>query len=252
MTEVVVAVGEPLVRLGLLAALGDDERIGAVRVAEDPASIEPALAASPEAVVVLDVAWRRADPDLLPSIVERFPRARVLVYVAHTAEECVVRALLVAGDRLHLSPDAVCKVDECCLTSLRHHAHGCLPSEATPEQVVRAVTGVVRDEVVAAPWLSAVGASSMDHAGAADTRAITPRELEVMSLLAHGLGNKGIARRLGIKEQTVKNHLARIMTKMGVRNRVQVGLVAQRYGLEHAGAGTARWPVPNGADGGAE
>jgi DNA-binding NarL/FixJ family response regulator len=62
-------------------------------------------------------------------------------------------------------------------------------------------------------------------------RAITPRELDVMALVAEGLGNKAIARQLGIREQTVKNHLARLMSKLGLSNRVQVGLIASKYDL---------------------
>jgi DNA-binding NarL/FixJ family response regulator len=151
--------------------------------------------------------------------------------VAHTAEQCAVRHVMDAADQARLSPDALCRVDECCLMSLRNQAHGCLPREAGAEEVVRAVEGVAAGEIVAAPWLSVVnrartGRTPLDEAGA-----ITPRELDVMALLAEGMGNKAIARQLGIKEQTVKNHLARIMSKMGLNNRVQVGLAASRYNL---------------------
>jgi len=230
MLDVVIAVEEPLVRLGLQASLDRTEDVRVVEVMAGVEGLEDTLRGFPDAVLVLDVRHRQADPRLIPRIVEDHPGVRVLVYVAHTAEECVIRDLLTAGGRAQLSPEAVCLVDECCLTSLREQAHGCLPSEAAAEDVVRAVRAVAAGEVVAAPWLAAAHGLGFDH----DNKPITPRELEVMALVAEGLGNKAIARQLGIKEQTVKNHLARLMEKMGLANRVQVGLMASRYDLRLA------------------
>lgn len=231
MQNVVIAVEEPLVRLGLQAALDRSDATRVVAALEGVEDLERALTRFPKAVLILDVRFRRADPSLVPGIARDFPDAHVLVLVAHTAEECVVRHLLEVGGRTRLSQEAICKVDECCLTSLREQAHGCLPCEAEAEDVVRAVLAVAAGEVVAAPWLAATTAFRL----AADVRnglkAITPRELEVMALVAEGMGNKAIARQLGIKEQTVKNHLARLMQKMGLGNRVQVGLAASRYDL---------------------
>lgn len=61
--------------------------------------------------------------------------------------------------------------------------------------------------------------------------ALTPRELEVLELLAQGLPNKGIAERLGISDQTVKFHIASIMGKLGASNRVETVRRAVRRGL---------------------
>jgi DNA-binding NarL/FixJ family response regulator len=61
--------------------------------------------------------------------------------------------------------------------------------------------------------------------------ALTPRELEVLELLAQGLPNKGIADRLGISDQTVKFHIASIMGKLGASNRVETVRRAVRRGL---------------------
>ncbi len=230
MIDVLVAIQEPLVRLGLLAALEGADGIGRVEAVEEPKDILDRLSARPAGVVIADVAWRRADPTLIERLTEAHPRARVLVYVAHRAEECILRDLLTLGSRALLSAEAACRVDECCLTSLRGRAHGCLPAEATPSQVRRAVIQVAAGEVVAAPWLTALGASTLPGPDA--HRPLTPRELEVMALLARGHGNKGIARRLGIKEQTVKNHMARVMSKMGLGNRIQLAVLAARYGLD--------------------
>jgi DNA-binding NarL/FixJ family response regulator len=61
--------------------------------------------------------------------------------------------------------------------------------------------------------------------------ALTPRELEVLELLAQGLPNKGIAERLAISDQTVKFHIASIMGKLGASNRVETVRRAVRRGL---------------------
>lgn len=235
MLDVVIAVEEPLVRLGLESALAEAEDIRSATVLEDPSELENVLREDEPDVLILDVRYRKADADLLPGLRKTYPDMAVLVLVIHTAEECVIRHLLAEGGRARLSPDAVCRLDECCLASLREGAQGCIPAEAGATEVVLAVRAVAKGEIAAAPWLSAVARGNFGNGngvGSADAQAITPRELEVMALLAKGLGNKAIARRMGIKEQTVKNHLARLMTKMGLSNRVQVGVVASRYHVE--------------------
>lgn len=235
MLDVVIAVEEPLVRLGLQAALNESPETRVADVLQDVHDLPEALGRVPRAVLILDVRHRRADATLIPGIVRDFPDVRVLVHVQHTAEECVLRHLLAAGGRTRLSHEAICKVDECCLTSLRQQAHGCLPAEAEPDEVIRAVVAVAAGEIVAAPWLVAVNGVRFGQDGAEPRKPITPRELDVMALVAEGLGNKAIAKQLGIREQTVKNHLARLMAKLGLNNRVQVGLVASKYDLTITG-----------------
>ena len=61
--------------------------------------------------------------------------------------------------------------------------------------------------------------------------ALTPREIEVLELLAEGLSNKGIAGRLGISDQTVKFHVASISGKLGARSRTEAVRLAVRRGL---------------------
>ena len=60
---------------------------------------------------------------------------------------------------------------------------------------------------------------------------LTPREAQVLALLAEGLSNRGIAERLGISDQTVKFHVASVMGKLGTRNRVETVRLAVRRGL---------------------
>jgi DNA-binding NarL/FixJ family response regulator len=139
-----------------------------------------------------------------------------------------LRHLLAAGSRARLSPDALGRIDECCLTSLRQNARGCIPAEASAAEVVEAVRTVAAGQVAAAPWLSEFAHAA---AGRSAPGAITPRELDVLALLGKGLSNKAIARVLDIRERTVKNHTSRLIEKLGLASRAQVGVVAAHHNL---------------------
>jgi DNA-binding NarL/FixJ family response regulator len=60
---------------------------------------------------------------------------------------------------------------------------------------------------------------------------VTERQKQIVRLLAAGGTNRELARRLGVREQTIKNQLSRIYTKLGVRNRLELAVYAARHGL---------------------
>jgi len=228
---VLVAVRDQVTAAGLRAVLDSAEGMRCTPPSpEDTTDVRAAVARELPHVVLLDVALRREDARLIPDLVERHPRSRVLVYVDHSPKDCAVRHLLELKGRAHLSPDALAKLDDCCLTSLRQRAHGCLGTGVSPDAVVKTVRAVAAGEVAAAPWLAALAETVQLSSGRSGSP-ISPRELEVMTLLAEGLSNKQIARRMGIREQTVKNHVTRTMEKLGVQNRTEVGLLAARHNL---------------------
>lgn len=183
-------------------------------------------------VLVLDVAFRWADPELISRLVREHPSCAIMVYVHHSVEECALRQCLLEGGRSYLSREAIEHLDECCLTSLREQARGCLTAESDPDTILRSICSVASGEVAAAPWLTAVGrAGGSVLGGRGNGGGITARELDVVALLAEGLSNKQIAKRLGIREQTVKNHVHSLMEKLDTGSRLETGLMAQRLHL---------------------
>lgn len=89
-----------------------------------------------------------------------------------------------------------------------------------------------RTGAVAAPPAAATPTSG--PADAAAIESLSPREREILALLARGLSNKELARELSVSENTIKTHLANLYAKLGVGRRTQALVVAQRLGLAQA------------------
>ena len=102
---------------------------------------------------------------------------------------------------------------------------GMLRAEATPEQIVHAIHSVASGLMVFDSMLIA-------HAGEDQVpESLTPRESEVLQLLADGLGNREIASRLGISEHTIKFHIRSILGKLGASSRTEAVSRGLRSGL---------------------
>ncbi len=134
-------------------------------------------------------------------------------------------------------------LDHYVYAALSAGASGFLLKDVTPEHLVAAVRMVRSGDALLAPAITRrlVERFAGRHPDTAtlhrDLAALTPRELEVLRLLAQGLSNAELAARLHLSEATVKTHIARILAKLGLRDRVQAVVVAYETGLVSPGGG---------------
>jgi DNA-binding NarL/FixJ family response regulator len=125
-------------------------------------------------------------------------------------------------------------------------ASGFLLKDVSPEQLVAAVRLVRSGDALLAPSITRrlverfAPACAGSPAGARELSHLTPRELEVLRRLARGLSNAELAAELTLSEATVKTHVARILAKLGLRDRVQAVVLAYETGLASPGGATTR------------
>lgn len=128
-------------------------------------------------------------------------------------------------------------LDHYVYAALSAGASGFLLKDVTPEHLVAAVRLVRTGDALLAPAITRRLIERFAHrdpettAIHRDLAALTPRELEVLRLLAHGLSNAELAGRLYLSEATVKTHVARILAKLSLRDRVQAVVVAYQTRL---------------------
>jgi DNA-binding NarL/FixJ family response regulator len=128
-------------------------------------------------------------------------------------------------------------LDQYVYAALAAGASGFLLKDVTPEHLVAAVQLVRTGDALLAPSITrrlverfAPRPAAADAPGS-DLSALTPRELEVLGLVARGMSNAELAAALTLSEATVKTHVARILTKLGLRDRVQAVVLAYESGL---------------------
>ena len=241
--RVLVAASSPVVRAGLEALLGASASVTVVGVAAgDAAAVaEHAERLRPD-VVLVEVEPGGGDDegeDRPPAP----PAALLAALAAHGGESSSsapspAAVLLVpdADDAGHWAPAA-----------LRAGVRAVLPRTASAAEIALAVESAAAGLVVLHPEVAAALLAAAVHADAADQPApspraalpdepaggppLTPREIEVLGMLAEGLGNKQIAPRLGITEHTVKYHVASIFAKLGASSRTEAVMVGARRGL---------------------
>ena len=128
-------------------------------------------------------------------------------------------------------------VDEYVYEALRAGASGFLLKDAQPDQLLSAVRVVARGDALIDPTITrrlirAFTESARPTATPpAALNALTPRELDVLRQIARGLSNREIATELFVEESTIRTHVTRILTKLGLRDRVQAVVLAYQTGL---------------------
>jgi DNA-binding NarL/FixJ family response regulator len=207
-TTVFVIDDHPLLReaLNMLAdAAGDLRVVGGAGSAS--AAIEPLRRLAPD-LVLLDIDLGHEDGlEWLPRVAAAAPGARVLILTALREP---------ARDE----------------EALRAGARGLVLKSAPPETLLQAIRGVASGAL----WFdtSALGrahAPAGREGAAGKASSLTPRELEIVSLIGEGLRNDDIARRLGITPKTVKNHLTALFDKVGVQSRLELVVYAYQHRL---------------------
>jgi DNA-binding NarL/FixJ family response regulator len=132
-------------------------------------------------------------------------------------------------------------MDEYALSALRNGASGFLLKDTPPADLVSALRAVASGDAVVSPSVTKrllsrfLGDGGGELRDAAVLDVLTEREREVLVLIAKGLSNGEIARKLFLSEATVKTHVGRILAKLGVRDRVQAVVLAYETGLVRPG-----------------
>ncbi|MDC5695717.1 response regulator transcription factor [Intrasporangium calvum] len=134
----------------------------------------------------------------------------------------------------------VSDVEDHVLDALRNGAHGYLLKDLRPEQLYDMIRSVMRNETPISPGVAGrllreirQGSSKprVTSPAAQPEQSVTRRELEILRLVAEGLSNKEIAKRLVITEGTVKNHVHNALEKLHMDNRIQAAAYVIRQGL---------------------
>jgi DNA-binding NarL/FixJ family response regulator len=134
--------------------------------------------------------------------------------------------------------------EERVMAAIEAGAAGFLLKDAEPDEVAAAIRAARDGEMYLAPAVAGVVARQLRAAGApvtaADDLSLTPRERDVLGLVAEGLPNRAIGDALGITERTARTHVSNILAKLGLTSRTQAALYAVEQGLDGDGSRASR------------
>ncbi|HEX2316071.1 MAG TPA: response regulator transcription factor [Thermomonospora sp.] len=213
MIRVLVADDEPLITAGVRTVLESAPDLSVVAEAADGRTAVDQAVARRADVAVLDISMPVMDGlTVLERLRTRAPAVRVVMLTAFGEEPNVLRAL-------------------------QHGAAGFVLKNCAPDELIRAVRAAHAGDAYLSPavtrlvlGLVAPGEAERRAAAARRLRALTAREHDVLALVAEGVSNAEIARRLHMSETSIKTYVSRILAKLEVANRVQAALLVRDAG----------------------
>jgi DNA-binding NarL/FixJ family response regulator len=224
LTRVLIADDDDLVRAGLVEVLSNDPTIEIVgQAATGREAVERARRLAPD-VVLMDVRM----PDL-----DGITATRELTRVASRARVLILTTF---------------EQDDYVFGALRAGASGFLLKRARPEELIAGVHTIAAGDSLLSPSVARRVIDRMaqqptpELADQAKLDEVTPREREVLGLIARGLSNREIATELVVEEATIRSHVRRILMKLELRDRVQIVIFAYETGINRP-VGAAR-PKP--------
>ncbi|WP_217428301.1 response regulator [Microlunatus speluncae] len=210
--SVVIADDHAMVRAGFVALLSEQSDLEVVGQAENGAECVGLVARLRPAVVVMDLSMPIMNGIEATREIVRESSSRVLMLTTYDTDDYVYE-------------------------SIRAGASGYLLKDSPPGELINAVRVIAAGDALLAPSITrrlieqfaASGGPSAPHGAALDR--LTERERDVLVAVARGLSNSEIAKTLFIAEQTVKTHVSRMLTKLGLRDRAQLVVAAYESGL---------------------
>jgi NarL family two-component system response regulator LiaR len=206
---VLIVDDHPVVRKGIRALLAEEADIDVVGEAVNgKESVEQAQALKPDVILMDLVMPEMTGIEAIQHITAEQPNARILVMTSFAADDKV-------------------------FPSIKAGALGYLLKDSDPEDLVRMIHQVYRGELSLHPSIARKMIQELNKPAVEPLTPspLTERELEILQLLAQGVENKEIARRLVLREATVRTHVSNILGKLHLANRVQATLYALRRGL---------------------
>jgi DNA-binding NarL/FixJ family response regulator len=210
--KVIICDDQAIVRDGLAMLLKLEPDIAVVGIAEDGATAVEMVAQETPDLVLMDLKMPIMNgSEATRQIRTKYPQVKVLVLTTYEDDEWVFDAIQ-AG------------------------ASGYLLKDAPRDEVLKAIRGTVAgktyiDPSVAGKVLSQASSHRIEPTTLI-TDKLTDREIEVLRLLANGLGNADIADRLCLSGGTVRNHVSSILAKLDVSDRTQAAVIAIQHGLK--------------------
>jgi DNA-binding NarL/FixJ family response regulator len=207
--RVLVADDEPLITAGIRTVLESAPGIEVVATAADGHAAVAAAVRHRPAVALLDLTMPGLDGlGALAELARQAPAVRAVVLTAFGTEPNVLRAV-------------------------RDGAAGFVLKHCAPEELVRAVRAAAAGDAYLSPEITRMvlgmvtPAAGRRTAAVARLAALSPRETEIAELVAEGLSNAEIGRRVHMSEPTIKTYMSRVLTKLGCANRVEVALLVR-------------------------